>query len=76
MANIPCPWTQKGPSYFNKITGVGFSFDSRLRLFMGKWSDGRSPGLTLTMFAQFNLALRGKLVHITFNVEEKSINEC
>lgn len=38
-----------------------------------------SHNLTLTMFAQFNLALMGELVHSSYNFimsEENSINEC
>ena len=66
----------------NEITGVGFSF-FMLRLFMGKMVRKKQPlpshNLTLTMFAQFNLALMGELVHSSYNFimsEENSISEC
>ena len=67
---------------FYEITGAGFSF-SMLRLFMGKMVRQKQPlpsqNLTLTMFARFNLALMGELVHSSYNFvmfEENSINEC
>ena len=69
----------------NEITGVGFSF-FMLRLFIvfvGKTVRMNQPlpshNLTLTMFAQFNLALMGELVHSSYNFimsEENSISEC
>ena len=67
---------------FYEITGAGFSF-SMLRLFTGKMVRQKQPlpsqNLTLTMFARFNLALMGELVHSSYNFvifEENSINEC